>query len=101
MRVETRGACSPNADQVALFRDANFTGPCVVKGLADYPNPGTLSPLNNDDATSVRVGANVKAVLYRDNDFNGTNETFTSDDPNLSDNPIGNDQVSSMKVQIR
>lgn len=101
MKVEPRGACSPNADQVALFRDANFSGPCVVKGIGDYPNPGTLSPLSNDDATSVRVGGNVKAILYRDDNFAGTSDTFLSDDSNLSDNAIGNDQVSSMKVQNR
>jgi hypothetical protein len=102
MRVQSTGSsCSPGSDQVALFRDAGFGGACVVKGFGDYGNSGAISPLGNDDVSSIKVGSNARAVLYRDDNFTGTNETFTSDDSNLSDNAIGNDQVSSVRVQHR
>ncbi len=37
-------------------------------------------------------------TLYRGRQFRGFRETFSADDPNLKDNPIGNDQVSSIEV---
>ena len=94
------GSCSPTADQVALYVDANYSGSCVVNGIGDYPNPSSLG-IANDSISSVKVGSNVKLTLCRDDNYGGTCETFQGDDPNLSDNSIGNDQTSSAKVQSR
>jgi len=93
-------SCNPNADQIALFVDANYSGQCVVKGIGQYPNPGAIG-LPNDSISSIKVGGNVQAILCRDDNYGGGCETFTSDDSNLSDNSIGNDQVSSAKVELR
>jgi len=92
--------CNPNADQVALFVDADYRGQCVVKGVGEYSNPGALG-LPNDSISSVKVGSNVKAILCEHDNYGGSCEEFTGDDSNLTDNSIGNDRVSSVKVEQR
>jgi hypothetical protein len=92
--------CSPSADQIALYLDTNFGGQCVVKGIGDYASPGAIG-LTNDAISSVRVGANVKAILCMHDNFDGTCDEFQGDDPNLGDNPIGDNQVSSARVDSR
>ncbi len=93
-------ACTPNADQIALFVDPDYGGQCVVKGVGDYRNPGAIG-LPNDSISSVRVGGNVWATLCRDDDYGGGCETFSGDDSNLGDNSIGDNQVSSVRVEWR
>lgn len=92
--------CNPGADQVAVFVDANYGGQCVTKGVGEYSNPSSIG-MPNDAISSVRVGANVKAILCKDDNYAGGCEEFTGDDANLGDNSIGDEQVSSMKVQTR
>ena len=93
-------SCNPNSDQVALFVDGNYSGQCVVKGIGEYSNPSAIG-LPNDSISSIKVGGNVRAVLCRDDNYVGGCETFTGDDADLGDNSIGNDQVSSVKVEQR
>lgn len=93
-------SCNPDANQVALFVDANYSGQCVVKGIGQYSNPSSIG-LPNDSISSVKVGGNVKAILCEHDNYQGTCETFTGDDANLTDNSIGNDRVSSAKVEPR
>jgi len=101
-KVEQRSSpCNPNADQVALYADTNHGGSCVTLGVGDYPNPGHLGGLGNDNAESIRVGSNVQAILYEHDNYGGRSETFTGDDSNLWDNTIGGNVVSSVKVQWR
>lgn len=92
--------CNPGADQVAVYVDANYSGQCIVKEIGEYPNPASIG-LPNDSISSVRVGGNVKAVLCKDDNYAGGCEEFYGDDSFLGDNSIGNEQVSSMKVQVR
>jgi hypothetical protein len=92
--------CSPNVDQAALFVDSNHDGQCVVKDIGEYPNPGAIG-LPNDSISSLRVGANVKAVLCRDDGLTNTCEWFEGDDTNLNDNSVGDNQVSSVRVESR
>jgi len=93
-------ACSPGPDQISLFVDADYGGQCVIKGIGDYPNPAAIG-LPNDAISSVKVGSNVQAVLCEHDNFYGICETFTADDPYLGDNGIGNDMVSSVRVELR
>ena len=93
-------SCSPNSDQIALYVDGNYSGQCVVKGVGDYTNPSAIG-LPNDSISSIKVGSNVKAKLCRDDGYNGTCDDFTGDDSDLGNNSIGNDQVSSVKVESR
>ena len=91
-------SCNYNADQIALFVDTSYRGQCVVKAIGEYPNPSSIG-LPNDSISSVKVGGNVRAVLCRDDNYEGGCEAFSSDDPDLSNNSIGDNQVSSVKVE--
>lgn len=94
--------CNPTADQVALYANTGYgDDSCVTLGVGDYPNPGYLGSLGNDNAESIRVGSNVQAILYEHDNYQGRSETFTGDDSNLGDNYIGANSVSSVKVQWR
>ena len=93
-------SCSPGSSQVSLYVDANYGGQCVTKDIGNYSNPSAIG-LPNDSISSIRVGGSVQAVLCGNDDYGGTCETFTGDDSNLSDNSIGDNQVSSAQVQIR
>ncbi len=94
-------SCNPTADQVALYANTSYGGACITLGIGEYPNPGSLGSVGNDNTESVRVGSNVQAVLCEHDNYQGRCETFTSDDANLSDNTIGANVVSSVKVQNR
>jgi murein DD-endopeptidase MepM/ murein hydrolase activator NlpD len=94
-------ACTPSADQVALYAGKDFSGDCVVKGTGDYANGSVLAPVGSERAESIRVGANVLATLYSDDNYSGRVETFDSDDRNLTDNVIGADTVRSLRVTSR
>jgi hypothetical protein len=97
---EVSSPCNPNANQIALFVDASYSGQCVVKGIGGYSNPGAIG-LPNDSISSIKVGSNVKATLCEHDNYGGVCEIFTGNDGNLSDNSIGNDRVSSAKVETR
>jgi murein DD-endopeptidase MepM/ murein hydrolase activator NlpD len=99
-RIEPGGGCSPAADQIALFVDPNYGGTCVIKGMGEYPNPASLG-IANDSVSSVKVGGNVQLILCHDDNYGGGCETLTGDDSDLSSNTIGDNQVSSAKVQSR
>ncbi len=43
-------------------------------------------------------GGRKGVTLYEDADFRGRSEFFTEDDPRLSDNRVGNDLASSIRI---
>lgn len=90
-------ACAPGPDEVAVFADPVYQGACQVFGPGSY-STSSLGDLGNDQAESVWVGDAAQVTLYRDN-LSGRSETFTRSDPNLADNRIGSNQVSSLAVQ--
>jgi hypothetical protein len=99
VKIQWRG-CNPSADQIAIYEHSNYGGACKILGVGDYGDPGAMG-FANDSVTSIKVGGNVKAILYSDSGYAGTSEEFTGDDSDLSNNAIGNDRVSSIKVQTR
>jgi murein DD-endopeptidase MepM/ murein hydrolase activator NlpD len=94
-------ACSPSSNQVALFSGDNFRGDCVIKDVGNYAAGSDLSPVGDDRAISIRVGANVQATLFTDSAFGGRSETLRQDDSSLADNLVRASQASSMIVQLR
>ena len=90
---------------VTLFRDAGFRGERIeVRRTIDHLGE---TRLGNDEASSLQVDCNRDpmdghgfrgAVLYRDSGFRGRAEVFEDDDSDLSNNAIGNDRVSSVRV---
>lgn len=96
------GSCnnpSPNADQIGLYTGQNYCGTAKIFGIGEWANPGAMG-FPNDSATSIKVGANVKAILCRDDNYAGGCEEFTGNDSDLTNNSIGT-STSSLKVQSR
>ena len=59
--------CTPTADQIVLFRDENFRGPCVIKGIGEYPE--FESRFSRGGYSSIKVGANVEALVCTNNNY--------------------------------
>jgi hypothetical protein len=89
--------CRPNADQIAVFEHSNYRGRCAVRGIGRYASSAAFG-LRNDTLSSIIIGQNVYAVLCKDNGFRGRCQTFRTTDPNLGNNTVGNDEVSSIRV---
>ena len=91
------GNCIPAATQVALFVYPQFGGQCVVKNVGGYPTVASLT-LPNDTISSVRVGANARLTICRD-EFNGGGcEDLSADTPNLIGHAVGDNAISSATV---
>jgi hypothetical protein len=91
-------ACIPNTDQVAIFKDTDFRGDCEILSLGDYPDPNSFDLIGDNNVESVMIGSNVSAALYGDNEYSGRVTSLFADDSNLDDNPIGGNNLSSIKV---
>ncbi|HVN54990.1 MAG TPA: pre-peptidase C-terminal domain-containing protein [Anaerolineaceae bacterium] len=101
-------ACVANANQVALFAGANFSGPCAVFNVGSYPTAAALGAVGSANADSIQVGANVSATLFSGENYTKRGETlYSSDSPNplnvrnLASHLIGANQAVSLKVQAR
>lgn len=96
-------ACQPNDNQVALFASQNYSsnGSCQIFGVGDYLH-GSLGNVGNDNAESILVGKNVRAILYAEDQANswtsGRSQSYEVNDPNFEDDLVGLNQVSSMRV---
>src|SRR5262245_8085583 len=95
-----QAACEPGPNEVSFFQDAGFKGRCVVKEFGDYANSSAIG-LPNDSISSLRVGGNAQVIVCKDNNFKGDCILLNKDVSFLNDGRIGNDQVSSAKVQPR
>jgi Tol biopolymer transport system component len=99
--------CAPDPDEVAIYEDANYEGRCVRKGIGRYDTAADFVPMPGNSASSIRVGNNVEAVLADETTLGGARETFTenTDFSNVHPIPgediIGDDRMSSFKVQPR
>jgi hypothetical protein len=96
----TGSSCVPGSGQAALFIHANYGGQCTVKGLGDYPTHDSLGGFW-DQVSSIRVGPHVKVQLCQRQNFNlqdAVCQDFIASDPDLADDPIGDNTVSSMRV---
>lgn len=100
IRVEYNNSCAHGPDEIVLFLHANYEAPCQVLRIGAYDNSGAFN-LPNDSISSVKVGSNVQLVLCELHNFDGVCETFTSNDSYLGDNPIGDERVSSIRVEPR
>ncbi|MEW6181456.1 MAG: peptidoglycan DD-metalloendopeptidase family protein [Chloroflexota bacterium] len=98
-------ACTLSDNKIILYSQPNYQGSCreyLWNGEITVPDLATGgSPVGSNNTQSIRVGANVRAVLYDATSYSGRAEAFERDDPNLADNPIGAKTASSLKVQAR
>lgn len=98
--TNTPSSCVPGASQVALFRDPDYKGQCVVLDIGQYPNAGAIG-LPDNTISALQVGLDVEVVLSSDSNYSGRSEMFRENDPNLRDNLIRDNAVSSVRVQLR
>jgi hypothetical protein len=92
--------CNPNENQVALYTDPNYGGACVTLNPGSYDS-SSFGALGNDQAESIKVGTNVMATVYKNPGFTGRGQTFFNSDRNISDDFIGDDTISAVKIQSR
>ncbi len=91
-------ACEPNAEQASFYADANFRGACVVRNVGEFPNAGAIG-LPNDSISSIRIGIGAQVFACADEQFSVRCEVLTGSSANLGASAIGNDQITSFKVQ--
>jgi murein DD-endopeptidase MepM/ murein hydrolase activator NlpD len=89
-------ACVPAANQAALFSRPDYAGECKLFSIGDHSSTGSFP---DDSAASLRLGSGVWVTLSAESGFRGRSETFLSGDSNLSDNRIGVNTVSSLRVK--
>lgn len=100
LRVEASGTdqCPPGPNQVSFYTNADFLGACVTRGVGDYPTGGSIG-LPNDSISSIRAGAGAQVLTCADENFGGRCEVITGNRPNLAASTVGNDQITSIRVQ--
>lgn len=96
--LEVHAACPlPTADQVVVYTDSNHAGSCRVLGPGSYSSASAFG-VSNDAISSIRVGANVRAVLYEHTSFTGREALYEAGSfASLGIN--ANDETSSILVQ--
>jgi hypothetical protein len=85
-----------------LFRDRSFNGDYEIFDRGDvslHDNPD----IGNDSTSSIVVGQGEPPAdsvwLYRGPDYTEVAEHFDADDPDLGNNTVGEDMVSSIRIQ--
>ncbi len=92
-------ACTPTANEIAIFELPDYQGDCAVIPVGTYllgtgPNGVTVSPfdpaapekLAGTQVASLLVGTNVYGSIFKDILMVGRSQTFAANDANLSDN---------------
>ncbi|WOI54064.1 bulb-type lectin domain-containing protein [Parvularcula sp. LCG005] len=82
-------------DEIILYIDANCEGNIKIFGVGSHPHIGDWS----DETSSIKVGKNVKATIYKDSNLSSPNESATlwnGDYPHLQ---WFGDEMSSVKVE--
>ncbi len=92
----TASATAASLAPVILYEHDNFGGRILSLGddVSDLRDYGW-----NDLVSSIYVAPGYQVTLYEDVNFEGVADLFSASDPWLGDNPIGNDIVSSLRIQ--
>lgn len=107
--VQAATTCEPGADEVALFAEPGYQGACALFNAttnngsgAGWYSSSNLGLVGNNNAASLKVGSNVRAVVYDNSNFTGRPAAFEQNQANLDDDRLGgNDRLSALIVQPR
>jgi murein DD-endopeptidase MepM/ murein hydrolase activator NlpD len=94
---------APTPNQVLICTAPNY-GNCTPFGVGDYAvgdSKHPLDPVPDASTYSVRVGSNVQATLYDTKTHSERAVTLFGDDPNLEDNILRQNTMSSLTVEDR
>ena len=94
--VDIHDACNSLPSGVTLYSETNFGGRSQTFS-SDVMYLGNTS-FGDNAAKSLRVCGHWTVTLSRDPDWNGSWENFTGSDNNLSDNPTGLNNASSIRM---
>lgn len=83
---------------VTVYEHINYEGESETFFLDDEDDDLRGSEMGQDIISSIRVFGTVVVKLFEHIFFGGVLEIFIADDPDLRDNRIGNDRVSSIQV---
>lgn len=98
--AEGAAVCPSTAPQVSLFKNCSYTGWEAQFGIGTYTTADIVARGGLDkDASSLKVPAGLKVVLYENNNFTGASKTYTADKSCLSSDSF-NDKVSSLVVSV-
>jgi hypothetical protein len=100
IRVVPLGSCQPASDEVTLFMHIDFGEPCQKLKVGQYNNSDQFN-LPDNSISSISLGSGVRTYLCSDNSLRGICEWINFNDPWLGDNSIGNDTLSSLKVEFK
>ena len=100
MRVDASETCMARTHGAAVFVNKNYVGSCRILGQRAYRTAGYIG-LPQDSISSIRVGPYAQVCVYRNTGYGGRKELIRRDDPDLSNNSIGNNTISSLVVQWR
>ena len=84
------------SEGVYLYDETNYGGRCV-RLTDDQPDLSDVA--FNNVASSIRIVGDWTATLFVNQNYDNAASTFTSDDSDLSNNNIGNDRASSVRIQ--
>ncbi len=91
--------CEPGSSQAALFVEIDFQRICHNFGTGSYPNITAVN-LPDNTISSVRLGSQAVVELCSEANFEGVCEVLFGDDVDLTDNRVGNNRVSSLRVKV-
>jgi hypothetical protein len=100
IRVVPKGSCQPASDEVTLFMHIDYGEPCQKLKVGQYNNSDQFN-LPDNSISSISLGSGVRTYLCSDNSLRGTCEWINFNDPWLGDNGVGNDTLSSLKVEFK
>lgn len=81
---------------VYVYQEKNYQGLCD-RFIGDSALPFSWN-VNNDAASSIKIVGPLQTALYVDGNCNGAITHLRSSDSDLSDNEIGDNQLSSLRV---
>lgn len=96
IEVFTTNQCADNSNVLELCTNTGLTGCTAVN---ESTHSLQTSGFGNDNAKSIRVTGDWRAVLFHGENYEGAKQLFTSSDNDLSDTAVGNNQASSIQVR--
>jgi hypothetical protein len=88
----------PQPNQVTVWRDSDYSGECCTLGVGNYPSSRNFA-MPNDSISSLKVGDDVRVVLFEHAQFGGREATYEAGESYASINEV-NDETSSIQVIV-
>jgi hypothetical protein len=97
--IDPSGSCKPGPDSVGLYQHNNLKGNCRILGVGSYSSSSQMN-FSNDSISSIEIDptSRIYVIACQHGKFGGRCEIIRRTDASLSDNQIGDNSISSIKV---